>query len=112
MHPEGLCGREYEPFCAVCNFNEDPGFISDEVKTLDSYLPVQETSLTKQVGGDHYSSMKIQPVEFIVANNLEYRIGNVIKYACRHANKNGADDINKAIHYLEMIKETDYAEKK
>jgi hypothetical protein len=62
----------------------------------------------KQVGGDHYSKMKIQPVDYIIENGLGYLEGNVIKYVTRHTNKNGVEDINKAIHYLELIKEKVY----
>jgi len=40
-----------------------------------------------------------------VKNNIQYREGNAIKYIVRHASKNGAEDIKKAIHYLEMILE-------
>lgn len=58
----------------------------------------------KQVGGQHYI-MPIQPIDFIVKNNMSYREANVIKYVCRHKNKNGKQDIEKAIHYLEMILE-------
>ena len=56
----------------------------------------------KQVGGDHYQ-MPIQPIEFIVANSIEYRAGNVIKYVVRHGKKNGKEDLLKARHYLDMI---------
>jgi len=63
-----------------------------------------ETALTKQIGGSHYS-LVIQPVDFIVKNNIPYREANVIKYVTRHKLKNGAEDIRKAIHYLEMILE-------
>jgi|TARA_B110000908_G_scaffold172757_1_gene242791 hypothetical protein len=69
--------------------------------------PVKDTVLTgkwKQVGGQHYI-MPIQPIEFIVENDLSYREANVVKYVCRHKNKNGKQDIEKAIHYLEMILE-------
>lgn len=62
----------------------------------------------KQVGGEHYQ-LPIQPIDYIVNNNLPYREGNVIKYVTRHKIKNGAEDIKKAIHYLEMILE-DYDE--
>ena len=61
----------------------------------------------KQVGGSHYQ-LPIQPVEYITKNNIPYMEGNVIKYVTRHRNKNGVEDINKAIHYLEMIKEMYY----
>lgn len=59
-------------------------------------------------GGKHYKSFKIQPSKFINENNLLFAEGNVIKYVCRHKNKNGKEDIKKAIHYLEMIIERDY----
>lgn len=58
----------------------------------------------KQVGGSHYQ-LPIQPIDFIVKNELGYREGNVIKYVVRHGSKNGKEDIKKAIHYLEMILE-------
>jgi hypothetical protein len=56
-----------------------------------------------QVGGDHYKKLAIQPVEYIHANNLSYLVGNVIKYVTRYKEKNGAEDIKKAIHYCELI---------
>lgn len=61
------------------------------------------TPLDKQVDGNHYKSMVIQPVEFIHANNLGYFEGNVIKYVSRWRNKNGVADLQKAIHYLELL---------
>ena len=62
----------------------------------------------KQVGGSHYMYMKIQPAEFINKNKLLFAEGNAIKYICRHSEKGGIQDIDKAIHYLEMVKERDY----
>ncbi len=59
----------------------------------------------KQVGGNHYTKMKIQPITFIVENGIPYREANAIKYICRHKDKNGRQDIEKAIHYLEMLLE-------
>ena len=62
----------------------------------------------KQIGGNHYASMKIQPSEFINKNDLPFAEGNAIKYICRHQKKGKRKDIEKAIHYLEMILERDY----
>lgn len=70
----------------------------------------EEGALTKQVGGQHYKDMKIQPVEFITANELSFLEGNVVKYISRHHAKNGADDVKKAIHYCELILKTVYGE--
>jgi hypothetical protein len=71
----------------------------------------KDNPLDKQVGGQHYASMKIQPVEFITANELGFLEGNVVKYICRHHAKNGAEDIKKAIHYCELLLQTKYGEK-
>ena len=61
-------------------------------------------------GGSHYRTFVIQPAEFIIKNKLPFAEGNVIKYTLRHRNKNGAEDIKKAIHYLKMILEIEYGE--
>ena len=59
----------------------------------------------RQVGGDHYRNFKIQPIEFITANNLSFIQASIIKYICRYNKKNGKEDIDKAIHYCELLKE-------
>ena len=64
----------------------------------------------KQVGGDHYSKMKIQPAEFINKNKMLFAEGNAIKYICRHINKGGEQDLQKAKHYIDMIIERDYGD--
>jgi hypothetical protein len=74
----------------------------------DMFKGTTYDSLEKQVGGKHYSSMKIQPAEFINENKLLFAEGNAIKYICRHSMKGKQQDIEKAIHYLEMILERDY----
>jgi len=56
-----------------------------------------------QVGGSHYKDMKIQPVEYIVANNLGYCEGNVVKYVSRWKSKGGVDDLRKARHYIDLL---------
>ena len=58
-----------------------------------------------QVGGNHYSKYEIQPIEFITKNKIPYIEGNIIKYICRWRDKNGVEDLNKALHYIELLKE-------
>ena len=65
-------------------------------------------ALETQIGGDHYSSMKIQPMEFSMANNLNACQHTAIKYICRYKDKNGLEDIVKAIHTLVLLKELEY----
>ena len=63
-----------------------------------------------QVGGDHYSKMKIQPSEFINKNEMLFAEGNAIKYICRHSSKGKKQDLEKAKHYIDMIIERDYGD--
>ena len=62
----------------------------------------------KQIGGSHYKKMKIQPSKFVIENELLFPEGSVIKYICRHRFKNGKEDLEKAVHFIEMIIESDY----
>lgn len=52
--------------------------------------------------------MAIQPSDFIYKNNLNWFVGNAIKYLCRYRLKNGPQDLDKAIHYIELLKEEEY----
>lgn len=69
------------------------------------------TALAHQEGGSHYKSLKIQPIEYITANNLGFLEGNVVKYVTRHAFKSGAVDLRKAKHYIDLALELQYGEK-
>ena len=62
----------------------------------------------KQVGGNHYKDMPIQPGHFVYTNQLNWYEGNAVKYICRHRVKGGVEDIHKAIHYLELLLEEEY----
>ena len=69
------------------------------------------SALDEQVGGDHYRKMEIQPIEYIEKNHLGFIEGNIVKYATRHRDKNGAEDVKKIIHYARMLLEMAYGEK-
>jgi hypothetical protein len=49
--------------------------------------------LDKQIGGSHYKDMGIQPIEFILANDLGFCEGNAVKYLCRYKSKGGVEDL-------------------
>ena len=60
-------------------------------------------ALKKQIGGDHYKKFKIQPIEFILANNLGFAEGCIIKYICRYKFKGGKEDLEKIKHYVDIL---------
>jgi Protein of unknwon function (DUF3310) len=73
-------------------------FVNNYHETKDKPDPFKN-----QVGGGHYKSMKIQPIEFVLANELGFCEGNIIKYTCRYKQKGGKEDLKKVIHYAELL---------
>jgi hypothetical protein len=73
----------------------------------DPKTPLEETerpsSRNYQVGGDHYSGQGIQPIDYIMANELDFCEGNVVKYVTRWKFKNGVEDLKKARQYLDFL---------
>lgn len=67
-------------------------------------------ALDIQEGGTHYKGLKIQPIEYIHANGLDFFQGNMLKYLTRHKSKNGAEDLRKVIHYAQLAIELQYGE--
>ncbi len=67
-----------------------------------------KSALEDQVGGSHYKDMKIQPVEFCHANKMGGIESAVVKYVSRYKFKNGKQDIDKAIHLLQLLKQLEY----
>lgn len=63
-----------------------------------------------QCGGSHYKKQAIQPWDYIVANNLGYLEGNVVKYVSRWRDKGGVEDLRKARHYLDKLIELQITE--
>jgi hypothetical protein len=62
----------------------------------------------KQVGGDHYKDLPIQVSDYIYSNNFNWYQGNIIKYISRYNLKNNDNklqiqDIEKAIHYAQLL---------
>jgi len=56
-----------------------------------------------QVAGTHYKDKAIQPWDYIIANELGYLEGNIVKYVSRWRDKGGLDDLKKAQHYLAKL---------
>ena len=125
------CSSDRTPVCAACGSNIRVARLTkqglncnelyEERKRINNIQVAGSTEICFgetivipaaeiQIGGDHYKNMKITPTEYIVANNIPWREGNSIKYISRHKFKNGKEDIQKAIHYLQLILENEYAD--
>jgi len=68
--------------------------------------PTVEEPLLKaidmQVGGEHYMNMALQPIEFILHNDMGYIEGRVVEYMARWKAKGGIVDLHKSRHLLDI----------
>lgn len=108
--------------CSHCNSESGMATLGEAIRAGHGVTHLQDRSgrriplipgddpLAVQVGGDHYKSMKIQPVEFIEKNNIPFLEGNVIKYVVRHVGKGGVADLRKAKHYIDLLLSLRYGE--
>ena len=58
--------------------------------------------LDNQVGGNHYKKYKYQPIEYFMDARLNPLSAKISKYIIRHRDKNGIEDLQKALHLSEI----------
>ena len=63
----------------------------------------------KQTNPDHYSELAIEPLDYIIANKMDFLEGNIIKYVTRYPNKGGVEDLIKAREYIDKLIERERA---
>ena len=80
-------------------------------KRVDEIIGKVDSALDKQVGGMHYKQYPIQPVEYCQKNRLNSLESSIVKYATRHQDKNGREDVEKIIHCAKLILQLEYADK-
>lgn len=56
-----------------------------------------------QEGGSHYKKLAIQPMQYALANGLDYGQSNVVKYVTRFKDKHGKQDLLKARHCIDLL---------
>ena len=96
------------------NLNRDWEYIQRAQHELNKRINIEgskseigQTPLDIQVGGTHYKSLRIQPLEFCVANRLGPCESAIIKYVSRWREKGGYEDLRKIKHYVDLLMEFD-----
>ena len=102
--------------CPSCVFKADCSNINNPACTswspddrelvisgVEHFAKTAQSALAVQEGGDHYKTLKIQPIEYIHANSIPFAEGSVIKYVTRWRTKNGIADLKKARHFLDLL---------
>jgi len=75
----------------------------EQVESELESLRAQSPALARQVGGNHYNKLKIQPLEYALENNLGICEHAVVKYISRWRDKGGIEDLKKAKHYIDIL---------
>lgn len=109
----GLCGDP--DYCTICPIDpDDPKTLKFEDSAYDSFAAwerltptydvlIVDSAKDTQVGGNHYAKNSIQPIDYIIENNLGWCEANAVKYLTRWKAKNGVEDLRKAKHYIELL---------
>lgn len=64
----------------------------------------------KQVNGSHYKTMAIQPGHYAFVNNFNVYQALTLRYLSRYKTKDGLEDLQKAIHCIELLIEEEYGD--
>ncbi len=62
-----------------------------------------DVEATEDTDPQHYNCWQIQPIDFIMKNDLGFCEGNIIKYVMRWEMKNGVTDLKKAKQYIDFL---------
>lgn len=68
----------------------------------DEKLAADVSALSQQIGGQHYTKMTIQPMEFATSQGYDFPAATILKYLSRHESKNGRQDVEKALHCVHL----------
>lgn len=80
-----------------------PGGITPVEHAAQIPAMAAKSALDVQVAGGHYKGKRIQPVEYIAANNLSFLEGCVVKRITRWREKDGFQDLEKIKHEIDLI---------
>ena len=96
----------------IPNYNSYPFYWPDlTLPPINLYNVPKMNVDEKQYGGDHYKKLDPEPWNVILAWKLGYLDGTALKYIARWKDKNGLEDLRKAIHFLEKLIETEEKKK-
>lgn len=115
------CNNKHCRAIVAATMKETQEFYSDYYKVREKIMPESNkfpcpptakptnegVANDKQFGGQHYKQFKIQPWDFIAKNDIGYLAGDAIVYIARYKEKNGIEDLRKAIHFIEKLIEVE-----
>jgi len=87
-------------------YHED--FFKNKRPIINLPQPKPTKAYDAQVGGSHYKTLGIQPMEYSMANKLDACQHTIVKYVTRHEDKAGKIDLYKSMHTIMLLIEEKY----
>lgn len=89
------CGAPDGKHAIWCKHNADSNGYTDRLVT--------DNANSRQVGGNHYTKLAIQPMQYSMANKLDACQHTIVKYVTRFRDKGGIQDLEKAKHVIDLL---------
>jgi hypothetical protein len=59
--------------------------------------------MSDNINPDHYKNNSIKLEPYVLCSAFSFTAGNVLKYVIRYKDKNGDEDLRKALRYFDMM---------
>ena len=104
-----IMDKDYEEFCDKIGELFDKQFgrvIPEDLETVSTNTSKAPISLAKKKGSEHYKTGGVEPIDLYKAGGMlrHFALCNIIKYAFRNRNLINPKDMDKIIHYAEILK--------
>lgn len=80
-----------------------PDRASERYDLGEQYQRMKEDHQSERPSVSHYLKGGIEPIDFILSNDIPFCEGNVIKYVFRWREKGGVKDLQKARDYIDFL---------
>jgi len=67
---------------------------------------MSQSANDRQIGGAHYQNATVQHWDIMGLYGHAYYVGNATKYLTRWRKKNGLEDLEKSLHYIDKLRES------
>lgn len=82
---------------------------NNDIEKYNQFVEKRRKEITDKINPSYYGT-GLDVIDFCQKNNLDFMQGNVIKYVTRYKEKNGKEDLLKAMKYIERIIKENYKE--
>lgn len=94
-----------------CSFGKNADTCAIRIKEAVKDIKAENKELRETIANNivpgYYHKGKVDTIEFSLENNLSFVQGNIIKYVVRYKEKNGLEDLEKAMEYLKRLIESE-----